>query len=81
MFETIRDRKLFHLEEQTIDITKVLCAKQFLKKNTKPLPFALRLITLRSSCVNLICSIAIESLDFVSASITLVITKWASLQE
>ena len=42
-------------------MTKVLCANQFLMKNAILLPFPLRLITLRSSCINLICSSAVKS--------------------
>ena len=41
-------------------MAKVICVKHFLKENTKPLPFPLRLITLRSSWVNLICSSAVK---------------------
>ena len=77
----MRHLQLFHLEEETIDMAKVTCAKHFLTKNAKPLPFPLRLITLRSTCVNLISSSNVKSLDFVSASIVLVITKFAGLQE
>ena len=62
-------------------MTKVLCLKQFLKKNFKLLLFSFRLIPLRSSCVNLICSSAVKISDFVSKSIVLVTTKWAGLQE
>ena len=32
----MRYRELFHLEEQTVELTKILCAKQFLNKKAKP---------------------------------------------
>ena len=53
----MQDRELFHLKQ----MTKVLCANQFFKKNSLPLPFPLRLISLGSSYVNLICSSAVKS--------------------
>ena len=57
MFEIMQDRELFQLQQ----MTKVLRANQFLKKNSLPLPFPLRLISLGSSYVNLICSSAVKS--------------------